>query len=175
MLRISIRDANPMADIPAILDVERDAFGRDDEANLVRRLYKTDAVWLSHVAELHDVIIAHALYSMVTVADDDTVYQFPALAPIAVATSYQNQGIGGRLIRHGLRITHDVGFGLMFLVGHPDYYPRFGFQPAQPLGFTSDYVEEDGPHEHFMVAVLDEALLNTVKGHVRYHSAFEGL
>ena len=162
-------------DINAIYTVEHDAFGQPDEADLVNRLRDIDAVWLSHVALIDGEIVGHALYSMVTVTDGDIVREYPALAPLAVATAYQKLGIGGRLMYAGLQAARDAGFGFMFLIGHPSYYPRFGFQPAQPLGFTSDYVKDPEHHEHFMVAVLDDSLLDTVRGHVSYHATFEGL
>ena len=173
-MTITIRDEQP-ADIDAIYTVAADAFGRSDEADLVNRLRDVGAVWLSHVAVMDKNIVGHALYSMVTVTDGDTVREFPALAPLAVSSQYQKQGIGSALMNAGLQAAQDAGYGMMFLIGHPDYYPRFGFQPAKPLGFTSDYVKEDGPHEHFMVAVLDDSLLHSVRGHVRYHAAFEGV
>jgi putative acetyltransferase len=173
-VNIIIREEQP-TDINAIYAVEQDAFEQPDEADLVNRLRDIDAVWLSHIAVLDGDIVGHALYSMVTVTDGDMVREFPALAPLAIATTYQKQGIGGQLMNAGLQAARDAGYGLMFLIGHPSYYPRFGFQPAKPLGFTSDYVKEDGPHEHFMVAVLDDSLLNTVRGHVRYHSIFDGI
>lgn len=173
-MQITIRPEQP-ADTDAIYTVEKDAFERPDEADLVNRLRDAGAIWLSQVALLNGDIVGHALYSMVTVTDGDTVREFPGLGPIAVATAHQNKGIGGQLIHAGLEAARSAGYGLMFLVGHPDYYPRFGFQPAKPLGFTSDYVQDDGPHAHFMVAVLDDTLLDTVRGHVRYHPAFEGV
>lgn len=173
-MELIIREEQP-ADIDAIYAVELDAFAQPDEADLVNRLRDRDAVWLSHVALLDGKIVGHALYSMVTVTDGDIVQQFPALAPLAVATAHQKQSVGGQLMTAGLQAARDAGHGLMFLIGHPSYYPRFGFQPAKPLGFTSDYVKEDGPHEHFMLAVLDDSLLSTVHGHVRYHPAFEGI
>jgi len=173
-MQINIRRERP-EDIDAIYAVEREAFGRTEEADLVNRLRDKGVAWVSHVAEVDGEIVGHALYSMVTVTDGDTVHQFPALAPLAVLPDYQSQGIGGKLMNAGLDAVQDAGYGMMFLIGQPDYYKRFGFQPAKPLGFTSDYVEDDGPHEHFMVHVFDEDLLKTVKGHVRYHAAFEGV
>lgn len=173
-MHILIRKEQP-ADINAIYAVEHDAFGQPDEADLVNRLRDQDAVWLSQVAVLDGKIVGHALYSMVTVTNGDTIREFPALAPLAVVTSHQKQGIGSQLMEAGLQVARDTGYGLMFLIGHPSYYPRFGFQPALPLGFTSDYVQNDAHHEHFMVAVLDDSLRNMVRGHVRYHPTFEGL
>ena len=81
---------------------------------------------------------------------------FRPWGPIAVTPPLQKQGIGSALVRAGLKAMKDAGYALLFLVGSPAYYPRFGYQPALPLGFTSDYVEPDGPHAHFMVALLDE-------------------
>ncbi len=173
-MQITIREETP-ADIEAIYRVERDAFGQPDEADLVNRLRDRNVSWISHVALLDGEIVGHAMYSMVTVTDGDTVREFPALAPLAVEPSHQKKGIGGQLMNAGLQATRDAGYGLMFLIGNPSYYPRFGFQPALPLGFTSDYVKDDTHHEHFMVAVLDESLLDTVRGHVRYDPAFEGI
>lgn len=171
-MQIEIREEQP-DDIDAIYAVELDAFEQPDEADLVNRLRDAGAIWLSHVALIDGKIVGHALYSMVTVTDGDTVREFPALAPLAVVSKRQQQGIGSALMTAGLNAARNAGHGLMFLVGHPSYYTRFGFQPAKPLGFTSDYVKDNEPHEHFMVAILDESLLNTVKGHVRYHAAFE--
>lgn len=173
-MTILIRPEEP-ADIQQIYAIEAAAFQRSDEADLVNRLREAGAVWLSQVALLDGNIVGHALYSMATVSDGSAVHEYPALGPIAVAVDWQKQGIGAKLIKSGLQAAKDAGYGLMFLVGHPTYYPRFGFQPAQPLGFTSDYVKESSRHEHFMVAALDSSLLGAVRGHLRFHSAFAGL
>lgn len=173
-MTILIRPEEP-ADIQRIYAIEAAAFQRPDEADLVNRLRDAGAVWLSQVALLDGSIVGHALYSMATVSDGAAVHEYPALGPIAVAKAWQKQGIGAKLIQAGLRAAKDAGYSLMFLVGHPTYYPRFGFQPAQPLGFTSDYVKESSRHEHFMVAVLDSRQLGAVRGHLRFHSAFASL
>ena len=172
-MSIIIRQEEP-ADIKRIYAVTAEAFQRPDEAVLVNRLRAAGAVWLSQVALLDGNIVGHALYSLAAVTDGLTVHEYPALGPIAVAKACQKQGIGAKLIRSGLRAAKDAGHGLMFLVGHPTYYPRFGFQPAQPLGFTSDYVKESSRHEHFMVAALDSSRLGAVRGHLRFHPAFAG-
>lgn len=173
-MQITIRRERP-EDKDAIYEVEQAAFGRTEEPDLVNRLRDQGVAWVSHVAEIDGDIVGHALYSMVTVTDGETVHQFPALAPLAVLPEYQSQGVGGKLMEAGIDAARNADYGMMFLIGQPDYYQRFGFQPAQPLGFTSDYVQDNGPHEHFMVNVFDDDLLKTVKGHVRYHPAFEGI
>lgn len=168
--------AEMAGDEERIYRVEQLAFGRDDEANLVNRLRKNSAVWLSQVVvDDNNLILGHALWSLVMVDNGRTKRQFPALGPIAVTPAYQNKGIGSMLIKSGLHAVYDAAYGLAFVLGHPDYYTRFGFKPAVPLGFTSPYVQENEPHEHFMVAVIDDLVLGKVSGHVTYREEFDGV
>ena len=160
------------ADFDAIYAIEAAAFGGDPHAELVNQLRADGALLLSQVAELNDTIVGHAAYSFVTITDGDRVHRYPALGPIAVTPELQRRGIGSALVRAGMTAMRDMGYGLLFLVGSPRYYPRFGFQPAQPLGFTSDYVKPGGPHEHSMVALLKDEMPGNVRGHVRFHPAF---
>ena len=169
--QVAIRLETP-ADIERIHAIEAAAFKGEAHGDLVDRLRAEGALLLSHVALLDDRILGHAAYSLLTVTDGDLVRHFPGLGPIGVDPPWQGRGIGSALIRAGLRAMREMGFGLLFLVGSPAYYPRFGFQPAQPLGFGSDYIQPGGPHEHFMVAVLDEKLPGSLRGHVRFHPAF---
>ena len=170
-MSIIIRLETP-ADIDAIYAIEAAAFEGDAHAELVNQLRADGALLLSHVAALNDRIVGHAAYSLVTITDGPRVGRFPALGPIGVDPPMQGRGIGSALARAGLRAMREMGYGLLFLVGSPNYYPRFGYQPAQPLGFSSDYVKPGGPHEHFMVAVLDEEALGDARGRVRFHPAF---
>ena len=172
-MAIIIRQEEP-ADIERIYAITAEAFGRPDEADVIARLRDAGAIWLSQVALLDGEIVGHALYSMATVTDGATVHEYPTLGPISVARAWQKQGIGTQLIQSGLQAARAAGHGLLFLVGHPAYYPRFGFRPALPLGFTSDYVKDKNRHEHFMVAALDKSLLGAVRGHLRFHAAFDG-
>ena len=130
------------------------------------------ALLLSQVAELNGAIVGHAAYTLLTITDGSVVRQCPGLGPIAVDPPFQGRGIGSALVQAGIGAMRDMGYGLLFLVGSPRYYPRFGFQPAQPFGFSSDYVTPGGPHEHFMLAVLDERAPAGLRGHVRFHPAF---
>lgn len=168
---IIIRRETP-ADMEAIHRIEAAAFESEAHAVLVNRLREDGALLLSHVAEQDGKIVGHAAYSLLTVTDGDRVEHLPALGPIAVDPPFQGRGIGSALARAGLDAMRDLGYGLLFLVGSPRYYPRFGFQPAQPLGFSSDYVAPGGPHEHFMVAVLNERAPGGLRGHTRFHPAF---
>lgn len=170
-MSITIRSETP-GDIEAIYRIEAAAFEGNAHADLVNLLRAEEALILSQVAVANDQIVGHAAYTLLTITDGDRLHRFPGLGPIGVHPPLQGRGIGSALVRAGLQAMRDLGYGLLFLVGSPRYYPRFGFQPAQPLGFTSDYVEADGPHEHFMVALLDESALADVRGHVRFHDAF---
>lgn len=170
-MSINIR-AETAQDIETIHQIEAAAFEGEAHANLVNLLRAEGELILSHLAELRGEAVGHAAYSLVTVTDGDIVRRLPALGPIGVLPGYQGLGVGSALVRAGLQAIAEMGFGMVFLVGSPRYYPRFGYQPAQPLGFTSDYVEDECRHEHFMVAVLDEGALADVRGHVRFHEAF---
>ena len=162
-------------DIHRIYELTKAAFGRASEADLNDLLRADDDLVLSHVALLDNQIVGHAAYSLVTINDGDSLHRQPALGPIAVAPTHQRRGIGSALVRAGLEAQAEAGYGLLFLIGHVSYYPRFGFQPAMPLGFTCDYFQPEDAHEPFMVAILDEALPGKVRGHVRFHPAFDAV
>lgn len=170
-MQITIRHEIP-TDINDIHALEADAFGCRLQADIVDRLRDDGALWLSQVALVNERIVGHAAYSLAEISQNSDKWRFPALGPIAVAPAKQRQGIGSALIRAGIEAVRDSGFGLLFLVGSPNYYPRFGFQPALPLGIGSDWVEPGGRHEHFMTLVLDPSLIGCVRGHLRFHPAF---
>ena len=170
---VFIRAEQP-SDIRTIHALETAAFGRSEEADIVDMLRADGALWLSQVALLDGEIVGHAAYSLVTITDASNEYRFPALGPIGVVPRLQKRGIGSALIEAGFRAVQDAEYGLLFLVGHTGYYPRFGFRPALPLGFTSDYVTDPRRHAHFMVRIFDESLIGQARGHMRYHQAFAG-
>lgn len=169
---IIIRPEAP-GDIGVIHALTAAAFDNRFQAEIVDNLRDDDALVLSQVAERDGQIVGHAGYSLVSVTDGDQVVYFPALGPISVWPARQRQGIGAALVRSGQTSLRQMGYGLLFLVGHVSYYPRFGFQPALPLGFTSDYVKDANRHEHFMLSLLDERALGEARGHVRFHPAFD--
>ncbi len=160
-------------DIGAIYALTKAAFGRAAEADLLKRLRDENALLLSQVALLDAAVVGHAGYSLVTVSAGSRRERFPALGPIAVVPSHQRRGIGGMLVRAGMAALRAQGHSLLFLVGHVSYYPRFGFQPALPLGFTCDYVSDPARHQHFMVAILNDWQPGEAGGHVRFHPAFD--
>lgn len=151
------------AEHSAIRSVIEAAFGRPDEADLVDALRADDVVLTSLVAEIERRIVGHILFSRVWI---DTVPAV-ALAPVAVFPEHQRQGIGAALISHGLDSVRIRGERIMLVLGHPEYYERFGFA-AQ----TARHLESPFPPEAFMAMELNPGALNSVQGKVRYPAAF---
>lgn len=120
-----------------------------DEHNLVERLRNSNAFVpeLSLIAEYQNEIIGHILFTKVKVGKNTQL----ALAPLTVSVKYQRQGIGGKLINEGHRIAKDLGYEYSILLGHPSYYPRFGYMPAKNFGIISPF---DVPEEYFMAINL---------------------
>jgi putative acetyltransferase len=157
------------SDREAVLRVERDAFGQDTEPRLVEALHEGGHVTLSLVAELDGRVVGHILFSPMTVEPEDGA-SHPAvcLAPVAVAPGHQRTGIGSRLIEAALRELRQQGHGAVFLLGHPSYYPRFGFRPARE--FDIHYQDD---RDAFMALELYPGALDGVSGNVRFAPEFD--
>jgi len=148
------------------------AFGQANEARLVEALRPTASPQISLVAVLDDQIVGHIFFSPVSVESDKNAFTALGLAPMAVLPEYQRRGIGSELICEGLRACQKLGHNLVFVVGHPEYYPRFGFKPARQRGFDCEY---DVPDEVFMVAELEPGAANGRTGTVKYMPEFHGV
>ncbi|MFD3273860.1 GNAT family N-acetyltransferase [Paenibacillus dendritiformis] len=161
------------ADHEKVYDVHRQAFGgREEESKLVERIRRTEQFVpeLSLVAEMNDEIVGHALLSVAHIVNGEDRYEVLALAPIAVKPSHQREGIGGQLIDEGLRRGRERGYDAVFVIGHPTYYPRFGFVPAGPRGFELKQFEV--PEDVFMVCELSDGALSNITGELVYPSTF---
>jgi putative acetyltransferase len=112
------------------------------------------------------------LFTPVRVGEGAEAFDAIALGPLAVRPGRQRQGIGSALIRAGLDTCRAADHELCFVLGHPEYYPRFGFAPAPSLGFTAQW---DVPPEAFMVAELRPGALAGRSGRVAYDPAFDGV
>lgn len=156
----------------AVRHVNRQAFGREDEGALVDALRENGAVICSLVAEDAGQVVGHVLYSPATLTDNDDERAVAALGPVAVLPDRQRRGIGDALIRAGLDICREQGYGLVIVLGHPTYYPRFGFRPSRPLGIRW---EHDAPEAAFMVMELQAGALDGARGVIRYRPEFDGV
>ena len=165
---IVIRDETD-SDYEAVHRVNELAFDRPEEANLVESLRDAVPDLISLVAVSDHDVIGHILFSPVTVKGADSDFQAIALGPMAVLPEHQRTGIGSQLVRNGLDRCVRAGENIVFVVGHPRFYPRFGFVPARPLGFECEYAV---PDDVFMVTELEEGALAGLSGMVRYHPAF---
>jgi len=159
-------------DVDAVWRVNEAAFGRAGEADLVDALRRRGAVILSLVAEQEGEVVGHILFSPVTISDDDKRVTAVGLGPMAVAPGYQRMGIGSQLVEAGLMWLREAGHEVVIVLGHPKYYPRFGFVPASRHGIRW---EHDAPEEVFMALSLHPGGLAGVRGIVRYQPEFGGV
>jgi putative acetyltransferase len=159
-------------DYSDVRHVNEMAFGRRQEADLVEALRRSARPYISLVAALEGEIAGHIFFSPVSIHSDESVFEAVGLAPVAVLPEHQNGGVGSALIREGLEECRRAGRHIVVVLGHPKYYPRFGFHPAGRMGLACEY---DVPGEHFMVAELSEGALAGRRGLVIYHPAFAGV
>lgn len=164
---IEIRSEHP-ADIDAIRNVNRHAFAQDQEGNIIDALRANGAVTLSLVAVEQRRVVGHIMYSPIHVGD----VAGAALGPMAVLPEYQRRGIGSRLVEAGNEQLARAGCPYVIVVGHPAFYPRFGFRPASAHHITCEW---DVPDDVFMVAVLDPAKMAGVSGQARYRHEFSSV
>ena len=163
---IVVREERP-ADLEAIREVNRWAFGREDESRLVDALRDGGYARLSLVAEENGQVVGHVLFSDLPVVTQASTLYALALAPVAVLPDRQRRGVGSRLIREGLRACTEAGHRIVVVLGHADYFPRFGFSArlAEPLKAPFS-----GPSV-MALELVPGALLN-VTGDVRYPRPF---
>jgi len=152
-----------------IRNVNEAAFGSSIEADLVEKLRSRQAYTLSLVATDGDKVIGHILFSPVTIESGNTSFEALGLGPMSILPSYQRKGVGSQLVRTGLQECKRLGHEVVVVLGHSDYYPRFGFVPASTYGIKSSY---DVPDEVFMALELRKGALSGRSGVVKYQPEF---
>lgn len=157
-------------DIAFIHSVNEQAFGRVSEAKLVDTLRLACTDHLSLVADDNGSIIGHLMFTPVVVTDGKQKTEGMGLAPMAVLPSRQRQGIGTQLVDSGLRILKEKGCPFVIVLGHPEYYPRFGFQAASGCNIRTQW---DGvPDDAFMILVMDHEAMQNVSGVATFRDEF---
>ena len=161
-----IRETND-ADLKDILFVEHEAFNSDKEADLTKDMLADPSAKpiISLLAYIGEQAAGHILFTKASLLNNSKV-EVSCLAPLAVIPRFQRQGIGGSLIKNGLELLSKSGVDLVFVVGHPEYYPRHGFAPAGKLGFEPPYPIPEEHANAWMVQALRPGLIGSVSGKV---------
>lgn len=163
-MTIEIVEERP-GDVAAIRDLYQRAFGQNQEADIVDALRSNGGALLSLVATVNDTVLGHIVYSPISAGG----VRGAALGPMAVLPELQRQGVGSQLVEAGNRRIEQGGCPFIIVVGHPEFYPRFGFTPARLRGIRCEW---DLPDDVFMVLVLDEAEMQGVSGLAKYRDEF---
>lgn len=166
---LTIRPEIP-EDRPLIHYVNQEAFGRNQEADLVDKLRKRGVLTVSLIAVQETAIVGHIAFSPVEIASEKSSFGALTLAPMAVLPSHQNEGIGSQLVIAGLQECLRLGHEIIVVVGHPNYYPRFGFVPANSKGIECEF---EVPDEAWMIKELKEGALAGRQGKVKFQPEFK--
>ncbi|HUV79958.1 MAG TPA: N-acetyltransferase [Candidatus Bathyarchaeia archaeon] len=168
-----IRPEQP-EDIASIDEITRLAFEGEEEAKLIVAIRNSDYFIpkLSLVTVQNNRVVGHILFSPITIESPETSVDALALAPMAVVPDFQNKGIGTKLVKHGLEACKKLGYTIVIVVGHPEYYPRLGFKPAREYGIEAPF---EVPDDAFLVCELFSGALKKVRGMVKYSPAFDSV
>jgi putative acetyltransferase len=163
--------AEEQRDRAAVHAVNVSAFETPAEATLVDALRGQAQPLVSLIAEDNGAIVGHIMFSPVSLSGHPAL-QIMGLAPMAVAPEHQRKGIGSALVRAGLEQCRQLGFGAVVVLGHPGYYPRFGFSASARFGIGCEY---EVPEDVFMLVELQAGFLRGASGKVKYHAAFSNV
>jgi putative acetyltransferase len=166
---LTIRKEKPQ-DLESVRTVNDRAFGQPAETNIVDQLRQNCPEFVSLVAVDTEGIIGHIVFSPAVIETGDRIIHGMGLAPMAVLPEHQRRDIGSQLVKAGLAAMQQSRQPFVIVLGHPEYYPRFGFEPASRRGIVCEY---DGvPDAAFMIRVLKEEVLQGVSGVAKYRPEF---
>jgi len=157
-------------DIEAIRAIINQAFSQPQEANIVDKLRANCDGLLSLVALQDEKIIGHILFSPVTIEGSLGILKGMGLAPMALLAQFQRQGVGSELVQAGIESLRKSKCPFIIVLGHPEYYPRFGFERASRYRIKSQW--EGVPDQAFMILWLDKTMTNHVSGVAKYRDEF---
>mgnify|MGYP001099689092 CR=1 FL=1 len=158
------------SDLDSLLEVNKLAFGKEEGPEVVTLIKEllddpTAQPLISLMALVNQNTAGHIIFSNAAISARQDI-KAAILAPLAVHPDYQNRGIGGKLIQAGLKRLTEEGTGLVFVLGHPDYYPRHGFKPAFPYGFNPPHPIPEKHADAWMVLDLYTDVINPISGTV---------
>jgi putative acetyltransferase len=156
-MRVEIR-REVLGEALLVHQVNELAFGGSAEADIIDRLRQTCPDFISSVAVVDGRIVGHILFTPAWLESPHGQVNGMGLAPLAVLPEYQNQGVGGKLTQAGLLEMQEAGWPFVIVLGHPGYYPRFGFELAAKYSIRCEY--NDVPEEAFMITVFDQNVLH---------------
>jgi putative acetyltransferase len=165
---LALREEEP-GDRAGVRLVNERAFGRAVEAALVDALRDAAGPRISLVAVDEGRVVGHIVFIPVSIVSEGGDSPALALGVLSVLPERQRQGIGSQLVRRGLEECKQLGHDVVVVVGHPDFYPRFGFLPAGAKGLRCQY---EVPDEAFMVAELTPGALAGRRGTIKYPPEF---
>ena len=168
-MRVTIR-LETAGDIAGVRAVNLAAFEQAIEADLVDRIRSSNNRSISIVALDSDTVVGHIFFTPATIQSGKNPVAGMALGPMAVLPDYQRKGIGSSLVELGIALLRRRKCPYVIVLGHPNYYNKFGFTPAASRGLECPW--ENVPKEAFMVLMLDESVMSKVRGTVRYLPEF---
>ncbi len=170
-MKIEIK-VETLANFDSIREINKLAFGQPQEAQLIESLRKLENYIpeLSLIAFKDDKAIGHILFFPIYIETEHRKYQTLSLAPMAVLPEHQNKGVGGELIRHGLLQAKTLGFDSVLVLGHPNYYPKFGFKQASKLKIKCPW---EVPDEAWMAIELSDGALEGKAGMAVFPKEYE--
>lgn len=167
---ISIREENKN-DLVKIKEINNKAFDQPQEGNVIDKIRESDSEILSLVAEIDGNLVGHIFYSEAEIECNNKKLKGMGLAPMAVLPKYQKQGIGKKLINESLKMLKKKPVPYIIVLGHEDYYPKFGFEKASKYGIKCQW---DGvPDEAFMIMILEIEKMTNIHGIAKYRDEWD--